>query len=116
MDITGIISGRYNDFVTLCKTHKVSRLYAFGSSVTGGFNPETSDIDIIVRLEIEDPVIRGQMLISLWDDLELFFGKKVDLLTEDSVRNPYLRKSISETKKLIYDEPLHSNLKISFLA
>jgi len=39
----------------------------------------------------------------LWDNLELFFNRKVDLLTDNSIHNPYLRKSIDSTKKLIYD-------------
>jgi len=51
-------------------------------------------------LEYDD---RGDALLSLWDKLEAFFKRKVDLLTEDSIRNPYLESSINQTKKLIYD-------------
>lgn len=43
------------------------------------------------------------MLLSFWDSLEILFDRKVDLLTEDSINNPYLKKSIESTKKLIYD-------------
>ena len=39
----------------------------------------------------------------LWDTFEVFFHRKVDLLTDSSIRNPYLRKSIDSTKILIYD-------------
>ena len=31
------------------------------------------------------------------------FNRKVDLLTDSSIRNPFLRKSIDTTKILIYD-------------
>ncbi len=75
----------------------------FGSSITDHFNPTSSDIDVVVVIDIDDPVDRGEALLSLWDNLEALFKRKVDLLTEDSIRNPYLKSSIDRTKKLIYD-------------
>ena len=45
----------------------------------------------------------GEKLISLWDTFERFFNRKVDLLTDSSIHNPFLRKSIDATKILIYD-------------
>ncbi|MBI1836402.1 MAG: nucleotidyltransferase domain-containing protein [Flavobacteriia bacterium] len=92
-----------NDFKDLCKSHKVKSLYAFGSSVTDHFNSSTSDIDLLVEIDDSDPLERGEKLLSLWDKLELFFKRKVDLLTDASIRNPYLRKNIDATKILIYD-------------
>lgn len=92
-----------NDFKNLCKTHKVKSLYAFGSSVTNHFNSSTSDIDLLVEIDDSDPLERGEKLLSLWDKLELFFKRKVDLLTDASIKNPYLRKNIDATKILVYD-------------
>lgn len=97
------ISTRRKDFEALCQSHKVKYLYAFGSSVTDRFDPEKSDIDLLVEIDDNNPLERGEKLISLWDLLESFFHRKVDLLTESSVKNPYLRKSIDSTKVLIYD-------------
>ena len=97
------ISKRLNDFISLCQTHKVKYLYAFGSSVTDRFDAEKSDIDLLVEIEATDPLERGEKLISLWDNFEIFFHRKVDLLTESSIRNPYLQKNIDSTKILIYD-------------
>lgn len=91
------------NFVNLCKLHKVKYLFAFGSSTTDQFDQEKSDIDLLVELDVADPIERGEKLISLWDTFELFFHTKVDLLTESSIRNPYLRKNIDATKVLIYD-------------
>jgi len=62
-----------------------------------------SDIDVVVKIDIDDPADRGEALLSLWDKLEVLFKIKVDLLTEDSIRNPYLKSNINRTKKLIYD-------------
>jgi uncharacterized protein len=99
------ISKKQNDFALLCKSHNVKYLYAFGSSVTENFNPGKSDIDLLVEIDLQDPVERGEKLLSLWDLFESFFKRKVDLLTDSSIRNPYLRKSIDSTKVLIYDGP-----------
>jgi predicted nucleotidyltransferase len=103
MNIGTLINARYSEFINLCTSHKVDKIYAFGSSVTDQFNPSSSDIDIIVKINIDDPADRGDALLSLWDKLESFFSRKVDLLTEESIKNPYLKSSIEKTKKLIYD-------------
>lgn len=97
-----ILSDRTN-FLNLCKIHSVKYLYAFGSSTNVKFDKEKSDIDLLVEIDDPDPLERGEKLISLWDTFEIFFRRKVDLLTESSIRNPYLRKSIDSTKVLIYD-------------
>lgn len=103
MDLTTKLTERRNDFVDLCRSHRVNKIYAFGSSVTQKFDDYKSDIDLLVTLDIEDPIDRGQALLSLWDKLELLFERKVDLLTNDSIQNPYLKSNINRTKKLIYD-------------
>lgn len=103
MDLMTLIREKYTEFLDVCRAHKVNKIYAFGSSITNHFDPKTSDIDIVVTLDIEDPADRGEALLSLWDKLEALFNRKVDLLTEDAIRNPYLKSNIDRTKKLIYD-------------
>ena len=103
MDLMTLIKERHADFVDLCRSHRVDKMYAFGSSITDHFDSNTSDIDVVVKLDIEDPVDRGEMLLSLWDKLEALFNRKVDLLTDDSIRNPFLKSNINRTKRLIYD-------------
>lgn len=102
MVIKEFIENKEDEFVKLCKDHGVTKMFAFGSSVTGNFNFEKSDIDIIVEIEEPDPVARGEKLISLWDKLEAFFNRKVDLLSNPVIRNPYLRQNIENSKVLIY--------------
>lgn len=92
-----------NDFKNICLSHKVRYVYAFGSSISDRFDNEKSDIDLLVEIDYPDPVERGEKLISLWDRFESLFNRRVDLLTDSSIRNPYLRKSIDSTKLLIYD-------------
>jgi len=111
MNLKDSIQVKPNEFITLCENHDVKTLYAFGSSVNGNFKEESSDIDLLIELNTEDPLQRGENLISLWDKFETFFQRKVDLLTNSSIRNPILRKSIDSSKILIYDGKEH---KISF--
>lgn len=103
MNLNSLIRENYDAFVGLCRQHKVSKLYAFGSSITENFDPAKSDIDLVVELDIADPIEYGEMLMSLWNRLEELFSRRVDLLTIDSIKNPYLKKSIEATKKMIYD-------------
>ena len=103
MMLTDEIAKRREDFENLCADHKVKFLYAFGSSITDRFDLDKSDIDLLVEIDDNDPIERGEKLISLWDKFEDFFNKKVDLLTDSSIKNPFLRKSIDATKVLIYD-------------
>lgn len=97
------IEKRIDEFLILCQTHQVRTLHAFGSSVTDKFNEVSSDIDLLVDIDEDDPVGRGEKLLSLWDKLEEFFHRKVDLLTESSIRNPVLKKNIELNKVLVYD-------------
>ncbi len=97
------ILNQENEFITICKNHMVKYLYAFGSSTTDKFDFKNSDIDLLVEIEDPDPIERGEKLISLWDNFEQFFHRKVDLLTYASIRNPHLRNNINSTKILLYE-------------
>ncbi len=103
MDLSTIINEKYNEFIALCQAYKVDKIFAFGSSITDHFDPGKSDIDLIVNVDIDDAGDRGEALLSLWNKLEELFGRKVDLLTDESIRNPFLKDNINRTKKLIYD-------------
>ncbi len=103
MNLKDSIKSKSKEFLTLCKMHDVKTLYAFGSSTNDQFNEETSDIDLLVELDTQDPIARGENLMNLWEKFELFFQRKVDLLTNASIKNPILRKNIDSSKMLIYD-------------
>jgi len=81
----------------------VKKFYLFGSALTPRFDENNSDIDVLVETAEISPEEKGEYLIALWEDLEKLFNRKVDLLTENSLRNPYLAREIEQTRKLIYD-------------
>jgi predicted nucleotidyltransferase len=93
----------------LQKNRAVRKLYFFGSALTPRFDNATSDIDVLIETEDLMPEEKGELLIALWDDLEKLFGRKVDLLTENSLHNPFLSREIDRTRKLIYDRQNLSN-------
>ncbi|AVR46029.1 DNA polymerase subunit beta [Christiangramia fulva] len=103
MKIKDSIQAKLVDFTSLCKLYNVKNLYAFGSSTTDQFDENSSDIDLLIEIEENDPLERGEKLLAIWDKFEEFFQSKVDLLTQSSLRNPILKKNIDATKILIYD-------------
>ncbi|CAM4056073.1 nucleotidyltransferase family protein [Gillisia hiemivivida] len=103
MKIKDSIQANLIDFTTLCKLYNVKNLYAFGSATSDLFDENSSDIDLLIEIEENDPLERGEKLLAIWDKLEEFFQRKVDLLTQSSLKNPILRKNIDATKILIYD-------------
>lgn len=103
MNLKESIQYKMADFLALCKAHNVKSLYAFGSSITDQFNEDSSDIDLLIEIDNDDPIERGESLMSIWDKFEQFFQRKVDLLTNTSIKNPILKQSIDSTKILIYD-------------
>jgi len=85
----------------LCKKYNVSKLYVFGSVNTTHFN-KNSDIDFLVRFK---PIKLEKYADNYFDfkfALEDLFKRKIDLLEEKVIKNPFLKKSINSSKKLIY--------------
>lgn len=97
-----LISRDREGFMQLCADHQVATLHAFVSAVHGPFNA-VSDVDLVVDLKARDPLAFGELMLDLWDKLEAFFGRRVDLLTMRSVKNPVMREAIERTKVLVYD-------------
>ena len=85
----------------LCKSNKVKSLFAFGSVLSQDFKPD-SDIDLIVDIDAKDPLSYSDSYFNLKFQLEQLFQRKVDLLEQNTIKNPYLMKQIDETKVLIY--------------
>ena len=90
-----------NDIEKLCSTHSVKFLYVFGSSITDRFS-DTSDIDLLVRFSPIDLKNYFSNFLDFKSQLESVFHRKVDLVEEQTVKNPILKNSIERTKMLIY--------------
>ena len=88
----------------LLQTHKVKDAYLFGSVLTDRFN-DNSDVDLLVNYDDDmDPLEMGESLMELYIELEDNLNRKIDLLTERSLKNPYFIKEINEKKYQIYGD------------
>ena len=91
-----LIENNIQKIVALCKKYKVNKLFVFGSILTSRFNDD-SDVDLVVSFNKSE--------INYFDfkySLEELFGREVDLLEEQTIKNPYLKKNVDATKTLIY--------------
>lgn len=88
----------------LCRRYRVRRLDLFGSATTPDeFNPATSDLDFIVEFSDTSAGLARRFL-GLAEALEALFARKVDVITERSIRNPIFRQSVSASRERIYEE------------
>lgn len=85
----------------LCKSHQVDSMYAFGSVLTSDFN-EKSDVDLLVRFKDIELNQYFTNYMSLKERLESIFHKNVELLEDQTLKNPILIRSINKNKQLIY--------------
>jgi len=96
-----IIDRNIEKIKALCSKHKVSRLFVFGSVLTERYN-QSSDIDFVVDFSDVDIYNYADNYFDLKTSLENLLNRQIDLLEEKAINNPYLRKSIDSSKKLIY--------------
>ncbi len=88
--------------IILCKKHKVNSLYAFGSVLTSNFKKD-SDIDLLVTFNKVNLNDYADNYFNFLFSLEDLFKRKVDLVTEKYLSNPYFIKSVNKTKQLVYE-------------
>lgn len=100
-----LIEMNIDKIIALCKKYKVAKLWVFGSILTPRFNDD-SDVDFSVNFDDETINSEGLDWADLFFDfiaeLEALMGRKVDMVCDDAVKNPYFRKELDSTKQLIY--------------
>jgi len=96
-----IVTDRIDELKRLCNTYNVKSMYVFGSVCTDKFN-DNSDIDILISFETLSIDQYTDNYFDLHYKLQDLFGRKIDLVTEKSLSNPYFIKGLEQTKQLIY--------------
>jgi predicted nucleotidyltransferase len=86
--------------IEFCRRWKVREFSLFGSAVRDDFGPE-SDVDVLVRFERNAPWSLFDF-VTMQDELAELFGRDVDIVEEESLRNPFRRESILRDKRVIY--------------
>lgn len=92
----------HDDIARLCGEHGVERLEVFGSAADGRFDPQRSDFDFIVTFSPEAQASLASHYFGLAEALERLLGRRVDLMTDQPIRNPYLRRTVDATRREIY--------------
>ena len=89
-----------NKLAELCRKWRVKELSLFGSILRDDFGPD-SDVDVLVTFQPDAPW-------SLWDlldmreELQNLFGRTVDLVEKEALRNPFRRHEILNNHKVLY--------------
>ena len=83
-----------------CRKWQIVEFSLFGSALRDDFRPQ-SDVDVLVTFA---PDARHSLfdLVAMEEELSGIFGRKVDLLTRRSLRNPYFVDSVEKTRQLLY--------------
>lgn len=89
----------------MCKKYKVAQLWVFGSILTPNFNND-SDVDFSVNFDAETIRREGldwaDIFFDFMHELENIFGRRIDLVCDDAVKNKFFREELDRTKRLIY--------------
>ena len=96
-----LIETNIQKIAALCKKYKVNKLFVFGSILTNRFN-DNSDVDLVVSCNKAEVSDYFDNYFDFKYALEELFGREVDLLEEQTIKNPYLKKNVDTTKALIY--------------
>jgi predicted nucleotidyltransferase len=95
---------RHKDAVVdLCRRFGVIRLDLIGSAVTGAVREEDRDLDLVAVFADTRVPEYADRFLGFADALEALFGRPVDVFTERSIRNPYLRRSIEAARQPVYE-------------
>ncbi len=81
----------------ICQKENITYLALFGSYKTEEAD-ENSDIDFIVKIKGNQSLFK---LIKISQEISQIFGKKVDLLTENSI-SPYILENIKNGMEVVY--------------
>jgi predicted nucleotidyltransferase len=83
-----------------CLKWEISEMALFGSILSEDFRPD-SDIDILVSFK-NDAEWGLFDFVDMIDELKTIFGREVDLVEKDSLRNPFRRQAILADNEVIY--------------
>ena len=97
-----VLSNKLDKIISLCEKHKVKTISVFGSAARNAMTAE-SDIDFLVQFSAEIDVLDyADNYFALLEGLEEITGKKIDLISTNSLRNPILKEEINRSKIELY--------------
>jgi predicted nucleotidyltransferase len=100
--MTELINQRWPELEALCRKYRVKTLEIFGFASDGSFDPQRSDLDFLVNFL---PLEEGQSApdyFGLLHSLEDLFERKIDLVLERAIRNPYFLQGVNKSRRVVY--------------
>ena len=101
--MVSLVESKREALADLCRRHGVRRLELFGSAATDAFDPRRSDLGFVVEFLPQQDL--GPWLRHYFDfqaQLEQLYGRSVDLVMADAMRNPHFRRELERTRTLLY--------------
>jgi predicted nucleotidyltransferase len=83
-----------------CQKWRVREFSLFSSVLRDDFRPD-SDIDVLVGFEPDSGIGLWEMT-DMRNELAVLFGREVDLVAKDGLRNPFRRESTLGSCEQIY--------------
>ncbi|HUT73382.1 MAG TPA: nucleotidyltransferase family protein [Armatimonadota bacterium] len=83
-----------------CRKWRVKELAVFGSALRDDFAPD-SDVDVLVEFA-PDHGLSLYDWVDMIEELQVIFGRKVDLVAEGGLKDPFRRGEILRTAEVIY--------------
>ena len=91
----------------VCRKYHVRVVEAFGSAVRDDFDPDSSDVDLLVLFDREKRRAwlaehGGLASLRLHDEMEEVFGRPCDVVNIDAVENPYFLHQAMKHREPLY--------------
>ena len=99
--IPDFINHRLGEIKEICRNYRVNSAHVFGSVLTDKFS-DKSDIDLVVDFKREGFHGSFDQFMGFKTDMEQLFQRRVDLISQKTIRNEILRNEINSSKVLIY--------------
>ncbi|MCB0759993.1 MAG: nucleotidyltransferase domain-containing protein [Flavobacteriales bacterium] len=97
-----LLEDRLDEIIALCVARRVTSISVFGSAARDEMTPE-SDVDFLVRFSEDIQVLEyADNYFALKEELEQIVGRKIDIVSSKSLRNPVLKEEINRTKIDLY--------------
>ena len=89
-----------DSIAALCRKWRITEFALFGSVLRDDFRPD-SDVDVLVSFSADS---RWSMLdvIEMRESLEEMFGRRVDVVEKEAIRNPFRRRAILSSREVVY--------------
>jgi hypothetical protein len=89
-----------------CRRWRITELSVFGSVARGETRPD-SDVDVLVRFAPDAPWSAFD-LVTMQDELSQIWGRPVDLVEAEGLRNPFRRAAILNQRTILYAAEPHA--------